>query len=149
MILALVVIAGENQGRRFALRPGAFRLIGRSEGGITGTNVVNRMGVRRLEDEDHTRMSDHLTRRATLLPAGGLLAARGSADNFDRDDDIELDDHAVSQTHAMLFCDEAGLSIVDVASRNGTWVNGDRVLESVLVEGDLVRVGETRISVLR
>lgn len=75
------------------------------------------------------------------------MHARGATDDFERDEDVELDDDAVSQTHAIVFCDDAGLSVVDIASKNGTWVNGDRVLESVLVEGDLLRLGETRLTV--
>ena len=137
-----VVVEGSDQGRRFAFTPGSFRVIGRQEGVITGTHAVARSAIRRLEDEDHDKMGQHLARRATP----GLYGARGATADFDRDDDIDLIDDAVSQTHAIVFCDDAGLSIVDVASKNGTWVNGDRVHESTLVDGDLVRVGETRLS---
>lgn len=137
-----VVVAGREDGRRFALTPGSFRVVGRQEGIITGTHAVARSTVRRLEDEDQDKMGQHLSRRATP----GLLGARGATADFDRDDDIDLSDDAVSQTHAIVFCDDAGLSIVDVASLNGTWVNGSRVLESTLVDGDLLRVGETRLS---
>lgn len=143
----LVVVAGADKGRRISLRPGAFRAIGRAEGEFTGTFVVRRSAERRLEDEDHARISEHLFKRAAQLPPGGLLHARGATDDFERDDDVELNDDAVSQTHAIVFCDDAGLSVVDIASKNGTWVNGDRVLESVLVAGDLLRLGETRLTV--
>ncbi|HEY4220652.1 MAG TPA: FHA domain-containing protein, partial [Myxococcota bacterium] len=66
---------------------------------------------------------------------------------FERAPDVDLSDEAVSQTHAMVFCDEAGASLVDVASTNGTFVNGDKVNESALVVGDLVRVGESRMEI--
>ncbi len=138
----LVVVEGADQGRRAALSAGSFRVIGRQEGVVTGTLAVARSAERQLEDEDHDKMAQHLTRRATP----GLYGARGAVADFERDADIDLVDDAVSQTHAIVFCDDAGLSIVDVASKNGTWVNGDRVLESTLVDGDLVRVGETRLS---
>ncbi|MDP2343131.1 MAG: FHA domain-containing protein [Deltaproteobacteria bacterium] len=142
MAWVFTVVEGSDQGRRFAFTPGSFRVIGRQDGVITGTQAVMRSAVRRLEDEDHDRMAQHLAKRATP----GLFGARGATADFERDDDIDLGDDAVSQTHAMVFCDEAGLSIVDVASKNGTWINGDRVHESTIVDGDLVRVGETRLS---
>lgn len=138
----VVVVEGGDQGRRFTLTPGSFRVVGRQEGVNTGTFAVARSAVRRLEDEDQQKMGEHLARRATP----GLFGARGATDDFSRDDDIDLVDDAVSQTHVIIFCDDAGLSVVDVASKNGTWVNGARVLESTLVEGDLIRVGETRLS---
>ena len=75
------------------------------------------------------------------------MGARASVDNFEREDDLDLADDAVSQTHAMVFVDEAGVSLVDVASTNGTFVNGRKVTEAELVAGDLLRVGETRIEI--
>jgi hypothetical protein len=138
----LVVVEGADAGRRFALLPGSFRVIGRGPG-VNGTHVVERAEQLRLEDEDHRRIAAHAGGRH----APGLLGARGEVAGYTRDGDVELFDDAVSQTHGIVFCDDAGLSIVDVDSRNGTWVNGDRVYEAVLVVGDLVRVGETRLQV--
>jgi hypothetical protein len=140
-VAVLVVVEGVDVGRRFPLWPGALRVIGRSPGPHHGTHVVERGELLRLEDEDQRRIADHVARRA----APGLLGARGATAAFERGADIDLGDDAVSQTHAMVFCDDAGLTIVDVDSRNGTWVNGARVVESVLVVGDLLRLGETRL----
>lgn len=143
---ALVVVAGADQGSTWALKPGTFVVFGRSEKMPAGTSLVQRSLVRRLEEEDHQRMSSHLSRRFGQLPSGGL--ARGATADFERADDVDLNDDAVSQTHAIVFCDDAGFSVVDVASKNGTWVNGDRVHESILVPGDLLRLGETRLSLV-
>jgi hypothetical protein len=107
-----------------------------------GSGAPLRAHARVLSRDRSAGRGQHLARRATP----GLYGARGATADFERDDDIDLTDDAVSQTHAIVFCDDAGLSIVDVASKNGTWVNGDRVHESTLVDGDLVRVGETRLS---
>jgi hypothetical protein len=139
-VAVLVVIDGADVGGRFELRPGCFRVVGRGPG-MTGTHVVERAEQLRLEDEDHRRIAAHAARRA----APGLQGTRGDTAGYARDGDIEIDDDAVSQTHAIVFCDDAGLSVIDVDSRNGTWVNGDRVYEAVLVVGDLIRVGETRL----
>jgi hypothetical protein len=143
VVAVLVVVEGHDAGRRFPLSPGTFRVLGRGLGDPVGTHVVERGALLRLEDEDHRRIADHVGRRT----APGLREARGATAAFARGADIDLLDDAVSQTHAMVFCDDAGLSIVDVDSRNGTWVNGARVVEAVLVVGDLLRVGGTRVEV--
>jgi pSer/pThr/pTyr-binding forkhead associated (FHA) protein len=36
-------------------------------------------------------------------------------------------------------------SITDLGSNNGTFVNGNRVTEAQLREGDIVRIGETEM----
>jgi hypothetical protein len=141
--IVLVVVKGPDTGRVFPISVGAYRVVGRADGVGGGTAVVPYGEQRRLEREDHKRMADHLRARA----APGLMGARGEVSAFERAADVDLGDEAVSQTHAMVFMDEAGASLVDVASTNGTFVNGDKVNESALVPGDLVRVGESRIEV--
>lgn len=142
--IVLLVVKGPDSGREFPIGLGSYRVVGRADGMGGGTAVVPYGEQRRLEREDHHRMAAHLRARA----APGLHGARGEVAAFTRAGDVELEDEAVSQTHAMIFCDEAGASLVDVASTNGTFVNGDKVTESALVPGDLVRVGETRIQVM-
>lgn len=141
--LLIVVVKGPAAGRSIPLGVGHYRVLGRSIDLMGGTAVVSQGERRRLEREDQRLMSEHLQRRATP----GKVGARSEIASFIRDSDLDLNDEAVSQTHTMIFCDEAGASLVDVASTNGTWVNGNRVKESELVSGDLVRVGETRIEI--
>jgi pSer/pThr/pTyr-binding forkhead associated (FHA) protein len=38
--------------------------------------------------------------------------------------------------------------LLDIASTNGTYVNGQRVTESTLRPGDLVRIGGTRLALV-
>lgn len=55
-------------------------------------------------------------------------------------------DPTVSRAHAILEPLPAGWSIRDLGSRNGTFVNGERILsERALRPGDEVRIGSTRI----
>lgn len=49
----------------------------------------------------------------------------------------------VSRRHAMLTVTEAGATIRDLRSANGTFVNGHRVAEARLVEGDTVQFADT------
>jgi DNA-binding winged helix-turn-helix (wHTH) protein len=53
-----------------------------------------------------------------------------------------IDDASVSRRHARLRWDEAGVFIMDLGSKNGTFVRGVRVSEPVALEdGDEVRLG--------
>jgi hypothetical protein len=145
--IVLVVVSGADRGRRYEVPVGCYRVVGRADGMQGGTLVVGRADRRRLEREDQLRAVEHLRRRASQASLGALLGARAEVAAFTRLEDIDLTDEAVSQTHVMVFCDEAGASLVDVASTNGTYVNGEKRHESAVVPGDLLRVGETRLDV--
>jgi len=60
--------------------------------------------------------------------------------------DITLLDEGISREHAIIECDEdeAGFSIEDLQSTNGTKVNGKRVRTCQLADGDEVWIGQTR-----
>jgi hypothetical protein len=56
---------------------------------------------------------------------------------------IALRDASVSAKHARIVRDAKGFTIEDVGSRNGTFVNGEKLTEKrLLAEGDLVRLGK-------
>ena len=57
--------------------------------------------------------------------------------------DIVIPDTSASRNHAELYRDGAGLRIVDLGSSNGTYVNGQRVNETRLSEGDIVGIGSS------
>ncbi|MFO0563534.1 MAG: FHA domain-containing protein [Polyangiales bacterium] len=71
---------------------------------------------------------------------------RGAAIELGRDDDSfapgALADGRISRRHARVMVDGQGaLRIADLASSNGTHVNGERVEMVTLVPGDVVRIG--------
>ncbi|MEA2237205.1 MAG: hypothetical protein QOC81_1929 [Thermoanaerobaculia bacterium] len=56
---------------------------------------------------------------------------------------IALRDSSVSAKHARIIRSNEGFSIEDVGSRNGTFVNSEKLTEKrLLAEGDLVRLGK-------
>ena len=59
--------------------------------------------------------------------------------------DITLLDEGISREHAMVMYDEdaPGFVIEDLASTNGTKVNGKRVRSAPLSEGDEIQIGQT------
>ena len=73
-----------------------------------------------------------------VLPAGeGLLLGR--------DEDClgpgALLERCVSRRHAELICGPEGALLRDLDSRNGTWVNGSRVVQALLRPGDVIGIG--------
>src|SRR5690349_10359033 len=50
--------------------------------------------------------------------------------------DLVLDDGQVSRAHAAIQRKANGYTLVDLESANGTWVDGERVTERVLTDGD-------------
>jgi len=60
-----------------------------------------------------------------------------------RGNDLQFDDKTISRTHCKFVkCDE-GFKVVDCQSTNGTYVNGKRIRDQLLVEGDSVAIGRT------
>jgi cytochrome P450/NADPH-cytochrome P450 reductase len=57
--------------------------------------------------------------------------------------DIVIPDTSASRNHAEMRRAGAALRIVDLGSSNGTYVNGQRVKESPLSEGDIVGIGSS------
>ena len=62
---------------------------------------------------------------------------------------IVIEDDRVSRRHALVTVFEDGARVNDLGSTNGTWVNGARIaVPHPLLEGDELRVGETRLRLL-
>jgi pSer/pThr/pTyr-binding forkhead associated (FHA) protein len=60
--------------------------------------------------------------------------------------DVRLDDHTVSARHAIVVARGDRLRILDDRSTNGTIVNGRRVDEAELHDGDVVVLGRVVLS---
>jgi len=63
----------------------------------------------------------------------------------DRKNDMVLESKIVSREHAQIRSAKEGLAIVDLGSHNGTFVNGTRIKEAVLRDGDEILIGEALI----
>lgn len=61
--------------------------------------------------------------------------------------DVYLDDPGVSRIHAVIEAHEGGYRILDLGSLKGVYVNEARVTRYPLKTGDIVQVGNTRMSV--
>jgi pSer/pThr/pTyr-binding forkhead associated (FHA) protein len=75
------------------------------------------------------------------LPADGTVTiGRGS------EADLRLSDADTSRRHAKIVCGPLGCVIHDLASTNGTWVNGNRVDQHLLQGGDRISIGDHEIA---
>lgn len=65
------------------------------------------------------------------------------------DNTIVVDDLLVSRHHTRLHPRPNGFEVEDLNSRNGTYVNGQRISRGHLGEGDFLAVGHSRFTVLQ
>lgn len=56
-------------------------------------------------------------------------------------------DRYLSGRHAIVECSNNGCQIRDLNSTNGTWLNGSRVTDAQLLDGDMVLAGHTPIRI--
>jgi hypothetical protein len=78
--------------------------------------------------------------------AGHQFNLRTGPNTIGRDSrrcDIVLDDGAVSAEHARINFENGQFVIYDLASLNGTFVNRQRVQRQLLMDGDLIGIGNT------
>jgi len=62
--------------------------------------------------------------------------------------DIVIPDQFVSNQHALIIRDRNAVVIVDLKSRNGTFVNSRRVQSKVLLHDDIISVGDHRMKMV-
>ncbi len=75
--------------------------------------------------------------RALLIPLAGEAVHIGRGLSAG----LRLDDNSVSRRHAILVPRPAGARILDDRSANGTFVNGRRVQQAELSNGDVIVLG--------
>ena len=76
---------------------------------------------------------------ADISVEGGVTIGRGAGN------DATLVHPQVSRTHARIISRDGELIIEDLASTTGTFVNGQRVEQQPLREGDMIRIGPHRL----
>ncbi|MGV8040527.1 MAG: sigma 54-interacting transcriptional regulator [Thermoanaerobaculaceae bacterium] len=63
--------------------------------------------------------------------------------------DLRIPSRSVSRRHVVLRCTADQLTVQDLGSTNGTWVNGVRIEEAQVRPGDTLRLGSVQLSVDR
>lgn len=77
--------------------------------------------------------------RVVTLTRGSTVVGRGN------EADLRLPDTGVSRRHAEFRLDGTNVRLADLGSTNGTRVNGRRIDDALLDDGDAVDIGATRL----
>ncbi|MEV0371672.1 FHA domain-containing protein [Streptomyces sp. NPDC050636] len=77
-----------------------------------------------------------------------LPAARTTRIGRATDNDLVVDDLAVSRRHAELRAGPEGYEIVDLGSHNGTYLNGQPVTRSPVIPGDIIGIGHSAFALV-
>lgn len=98
-------------------------------------------------------MGDHPELMPLLTVAGGPM--RGVSFRVSRQAqvigraasaDLVLEDPHLSRRHAAVRLTDDGVSLVDLGSTNGTWMNDRRIVGTeYLADGDVIRIGRTEL----
>ncbi len=63
-----------------------------------------------------------------------------------QENDIVIDNLSVSRQHAVIISSSSGYLIRDLSSKNGTFLNGDRIDSAALKNGDSITIGKYQIA---
>lgn len=146
MKVILEVDKGPNRGTKYELEVRGYRAVGRGSGPEV-TVQLSKEGDRALEPDDIRVIEEHLRKRGGGEPDDSEEAENLRIGAYRRGRDILIDDDKISRKHAMFFLDDEGPSVVDLLSTNGTHVNGRKVDDADLSDGDIVNIGKTRFIV--
>lgn len=86
------------------------------------------------------RTGSHSGRQIPLLPMTMSIGR-------EHDNNIEIKDPEVARYHARLRYEQGEFTVEDLDSSTGTFINGLRVKEALLHDGDVLRVGGTELAV--
>lgn len=139
------IIDGPNKGLVFHLEMGTCKAIGRALSDPHQTSMFNVDLTLALDNSTKGLVLQYITRQFRKSAKVGGGEPGGDLGIFRRTSDIVLDDVAISRLHAMIFYDEVGVGILDLVSKNGTYVNGEEVESRLLRKGDAVEIGESKI----
>lgn len=139
----LEYMQGENKGTRINIAPMSYRVFIRAENNQAMTLQMTSQGDRVIDDNSNLLLRKHLQQHS---PQPDQHSTRLEPQKRDRD--IVLDDANISRSHAMLFHNGDGLSLADLMSTNGCFVNGQPVDDIDLQDGDELRLGKTMLRVV-
>lgn len=135
------------------------------DGRSSGTGLVRSLPMSASEEFDHVEVTRpelvvRTKRSGETVPvadgwalklltgpiAGQDIALKQGAEYVfgrGREADVVLPDDLVSRRHATLSCLRAAPELADLASTNGTFVNGERITRATLSIGDRLLIGTT------
>ena len=142
------IVEGNNKGERIEVEKGTCRAVGRSLDDKEKTKVFSYDASLTLDDASKKLVMIYVAKQ--FHKGGGSFAPKSEGQEdlggFVRGSDFQVRDLGVSRLHAMIFFDESGgVGILDLVSKNGTFVNGAEIESKILKKGDLITIGGTKI----
>lgn len=140
------IIAGPDRDTEFDLEMGLCRALGRALGDTNKTAIINVDWALSLDEETKGLILQYISqqfRKPSLQQE--TPGKTNELGNFKRGPDIVFKDQTLSRLHAMIFFDVVGIGILDLVSKNGTFVNGQEIESCLLKKGDTIELGETKI----
>ncbi|MBU4484387.1 FHA domain-containing protein [bacterium] len=135
------VISGPDKDRTMKLEIGTCTAIGRAEDAIEKTAMFNVDVGLALDESTKGLIQQYISKQFRKSSEKGDSGLGG----FKRTNDFLLKDDGVSKLHSMSFYDEAGVGILDLVSKNGTFINGKEIESHLLQKNDVIELGETKI----
>jgi pSer/pThr/pTyr-binding forkhead associated (FHA) protein len=110
----------------------APRAAGTPVRGLAPIAAASANGLPRLVDPDGHDFAIH----------GGAITRLGRA----LDNDIVVNHASVSRYHANIVSRNGAFELVDLNSRNGTWLAGSRIIQAQISNGDSIRLGDVQFT---
>ena len=139
------VTEGRDTGMTFQLEQGTCRAIGRAGVDPNRTAVFSVDIAHALDEGTKSLILQYIGRQFARKQQADVKAAKDRLGSFRRTADVVMTDPSLSRLHAMVFSDGENVAVLDLVSKNGTYVNGQEVESQMLEKGDVVELGDTVI----
>lgn len=139
------VVGGPDVNLTFQLEQGTCRAIGRAAADPNRTTVFNVDLALSLDESTKSLILKYVSRQFRK-GAQDVFGAGERLGMFRRAPDVVLTDSSLSRLHSMFFSDGESIAVLDLVSKNGTFVNGQEIESRMLSRGDTVELGDTTIA---
>ncbi|MFH1654688.1 MAG: FHA domain-containing protein [Pseudomonadota bacterium] len=140
------VIEGPDKGLTFSVEAGICRGMGRSSSDPEKTSVFSVDFALSIDDNTKRLITNYISQQFRKMKKGEDRDPKEKEfGSFRRASDVVLTDLNVSRLHVMIFYDGETVGVLDLVSRNGTFVNGKEVESKILEIGDVIEIGETKL----
>ncbi|MCP5463464.1 MAG: FHA domain-containing protein [Deltaproteobacteria bacterium] len=150
----LTVLSSTSKGQTRSLRLGHCVVVGRNrvsdfDGDRTVVMKPSEFSFSNLNSENIGLIEQYLSRKNKETGKKQAVSRQNGhvLGDYTRDPDLLIEDPSVSRSHAVLFQDETGLALLDLVSKNGSYVNGKEVEFTKLKHNDVVNVGQVSVKV--
>jgi len=88
------------------------------------------------------KLFSSLSKKEFIIDKTGIIGR-------DKDCQYNLNHSSVSRKHCEIKIEGEKLLLKDLSSKNGTFVNGEKIQSIILEEGDIIRIGEINFSLIK